>query len=168
MLVVLQYVTRIKKAPVRSRGSRRSTFGDLMRIESGAALNGVRWPGVSGLLLVGHDYIVRFDAFRVRSLPGLRSAFSIGGDDRPRGVHYFAIFLADDFIGTVINLFQRGRIAVRIAFDRIVLAVKLRAPLIMGRLAFCVYPVIRKFISAWYCFDFSKVGALRRRTWIVL
>jgi hypothetical protein len=102
-----------------------------------------RSPTCAQLLFVD-DCVVDLHALSVRSLRGLGSRLAVAGKNGSSSGRDFAILLVDDLDCIVINFVQRGCIPVRIAFDRIVLSVKLAAPLVVTGLAFCVDSIIRK------------------------
>ena len=98
----------------------------------------------------------------------MRSRLSVAGECGSNRTHDLAALLIRDLKRVVINLLQRGCIPGRIACDRIVLSVKLPAPLAVGGLAFRIDAIVGKFQSALYRVEFAEVGSLRRQLRIEL
>jgi hypothetical protein len=111
-----------------------------------------------GCSLIVDDCVVDLHTFSARSLCGLGSRLAVAGKNGSSCGRDFAILLVDDLDCIVINFPQRGCIPVRIVFDRIVLSVKLAAPLVVSGLAFCVDSIVRKSEPPFYRVDLGPLG----------
>ena len=124
-------------------------------------LAGSKISGLNSCLLFVHDCVVDLHALSVRSLGGLVSRLTIAGKNGSSFGRDFAIVFVDDLDCIVINFGQRGCIPICIAFDRIVLSVKLAAPLAVSGLTFCVDTIVRKSKPPVYRIDLAVVGSFR-------
>src|SRR2546427_6394349 len=116
-----------------------------MSLQSSTPIRGSRVE--RRLLPVVDHSVVHGLTLRVRSLLQGGKGFSVFRDDSLRGDRLLAILFPDVYVAVVVDLLSVGRVGVRVALPRNILAVEPGHVAAVGRVAFRVHPVRSEFDS---------------------